>query len=61
MSDRNRAVEKMAVERLRHAAVMTDYQMERAARDAAAKGGSHHYLDGFPELREILPWVKSVA
>jgi len=61
MSDRNRAVEKMAVERLRSAAVMTDYQMERAARDAAAKGVSHHYLDGFPELREILPWVKSAA
>jgi len=46
--------------RLRSAAAMTDYQMQRAARDAA-KMHSHAHLAAFPDLQEVLPWAKAAA
>jgi len=61
MSDRERLFESNALKRLRSAAVMSDYQMERAARDTAGKGGSHILLKDFPDLKEMLPWVRRAA
>ncbi len=47
--------------RLRSAMIMTDYQMARAARDVAAQTHGHPLLSRFPDLEEMLPWVKSAA
>ena len=60
MGDGRMTVDPRSAQRLRSAAAMTDYQMERVARDGAAKGG-HACLADFPDLREVLPWIKSAA
>jgi len=61
MSDRNKMLEAVLSERLRSAAVMSDYQLERAVRNIAGRSAGHVHLARFPELREILPWVKNAA
>ena len=61
MLDQERELLKTGVLRLRSAAIMTDYQMERAARETAGNRGNHVLLAEFPEMREILPWIKTAA
>ena len=48
-------------QRLRTAVIMTDYQMARAARDLAAQDQGHPLLTRYPDLEEMLPWVKKAA
>ena len=60
MSDEETQIEASHALRLRSAAAMTDYQMQRAARDAA-KMPSHAHLSAFRDLRELLPWAKAAA
>jgi len=60
MSDEETVIGAYEALRLRSAAAMTDYQMQRAARDAA-KMRNHAYLVAFPDLREVLPWAKAAA
>jgi len=60
MNDQKSVFEANEARRLRSAAAMTDYQMQRAARDTAKKGG-HAYLARFPDLREVLPWIRAAA
>jgi len=57
MSDQDRE----SVFRLRCAAAISDYQLERAARETAGRRGSHIHLAEFPEMRDILPWVTRAA
>ena len=60
MNDETSVFEANEARRLRSAAAMTDYQMQRAARDGAKSGG-HAYLVRFPDLRALLPWVSAAA
>jgi len=60
MFDWDKETAAAAKVRLRSAAVISDYQMERAARDTA-KRASHLFLGRFPELRDLLPWIRRAA
>jgi len=61
MCDQESELLKTGALRLRSAAIMSDYQMERAARETAGSRGNHVLLAKFPEMREILPWIKNAA
>ena len=59
MSDRKEEPE--ALRRLRSAAVMSDFQMERAVRHVPGRSGSRACLDAFPDLNDMIPWIRNAA